>query len=299
MTLTNLLIAKSLNFQILALFICHLFIDGHFQTGCILHDSNVLQISEIMSEIQSICANSIPWLMVDVRKPVSLAWQPNQRTDRILQLIFIDAKNPPQNIGDLEDLFTCYRLFVFSSVDKVNFIQQIDTMKRLHSKLISRSVIIHYNSTNVTVLNQWNGNENIERNPYSTFDQKVNATYTVHDLQNTIIRGSVFDSVFSTYNENWAIGIRYEVAIPPRHYVILDEDPMFANYFYWDLKAKYINMSIASHTNATCSWKIRRAQHKNGKVYREFSSEYETLHYEQIMYDTKSLAKSGTKLNSH
>lgn len=90
MELSNLFGIKLPNFHNLALFICHLFIDGQFRNGHIFYDPNVFQVGQLISEIQSTCPTSIPWISTDVTDKPVLPWKSNERTDHILQLIFFD-----------------------------------------------------------------------------------------------------------------------------------------------------------------------------------------------------------------
>lgn len=67
MTVPVLLAPNISNFQTfhsLALFICHLFVDGKFRTAHIVHDQNVFD-PRLISEIHLNCFEPIPYVLTD------------------------------------------------------------------------------------------------------------------------------------------------------------------------------------------------------------------------------------------
>lgn len=93
------------NFNDLALFICHLFVDGHFRTGHILYNQNLFD-GHLISEFNSVCPETIPWLMTDVTKTSSVLWDTKDRTDNILQLIFFEPGNSLKEIDKYKNYLT-------------------------------------------------------------------------------------------------------------------------------------------------------------------------------------------------
>lgn len=79
------------NVHNLAMFICHLFIDGNFRYCHILYDPKVFD-NQLTNQIDSICLVQIPWLTSDITQGSLSPWQANERTDPVLQLIFFDPK---------------------------------------------------------------------------------------------------------------------------------------------------------------------------------------------------------------
>lgn len=68
MPATNVLfpgIPNTTPFHSLALFICHLFIDGKFRSGHVLYEPNALD-DRIFTEIKSICPEPMPWQTIDI-----------------------------------------------------------------------------------------------------------------------------------------------------------------------------------------------------------------------------------------
>lgn len=256
-------LSSSLNFSRLALFVCHLFIDGHFRTGCILHDPKTIDISQIISEVDSICPQPIPWLSIDINKPFSSPWQPNEQTDHILQLNLIDLENSEQSINNFKDLITFYHLFVFYSNDETNLNDRIIAIENTNSSILSKSIAVSFNSTSINLLNNLAENGN--------FTERI-------DFESE----NLFDTTFKAYDENWAIGIQYKIGKFPMErnpemdhlYGILDENRFFANFFCWNLKANFMNISFG---NSSSLWKLIRTQDKSQKIYKELSSTYEMI----------------------
>lgn len=88
------------NFHNLTLFICHLFINGHFRTSHIMYDSTMFD-GQFMTQTNSIFPQSIRWKFTDISAPsLNPFGDPFDSYDNILQLIFFD----PQFFGGLQRL---------------------------------------------------------------------------------------------------------------------------------------------------------------------------------------------------
>lgn len=138
-------------FYNLALFICHLTNDGHFQYGHILYDPKVFDDSFI-TRIDSVCEVKIPWQISDITKTISPTHQEQERTDHILQLIFFDPKYLAQQIDEYKTLLSFYRIFVFTSnYDDIETKKGISVFEKLSPILDSSPSILQYNPNNDTV----------------------------------------------------------------------------------------------------------------------------------------------------
>lgn len=82
MSLTNLSIQNVSKFHNLALFLCHLFIDGHFRHVHTLYDPKIFN-GQFMAEINSICPVEIPWRLADITKPSFQNVYTNDRSDHV------------------------------------------------------------------------------------------------------------------------------------------------------------------------------------------------------------------------
>lgn len=102
------------NFRNLALFICYTFIGGNFRHGHILYDPNIFN-DNLISEIDSNCPAQIPWQATDIIQLSLLPVNSGERTDHILQLIFLDPEHLEENISEFERFLTFYRIFIFVS----------------------------------------------------------------------------------------------------------------------------------------------------------------------------------------
>lgn len=127
-----LLVTNILNYQNVALFICHLFIDGNFRTGHILHDPKVSSDYGInlLIQMEKVYPSSISWLKTDITQQVSLPWAPHETTDHILQLIFLDLDHLPDDINNFKDMFAYYRLCIITSTakDRVLAVEQLKSI---------------------------------------------------------------------------------------------------------------------------------------------------------------------------
>lgn len=109
----NLLAPDIQRFYKLSLFICHLFIDGNFQTGHILFDQSAFD-SRLITAIDSTCSQKISWMMTDITLPRNTT----VHSDHTVQLIFLNPDHLMNSINDFEIDLLAQRLFVFHSNDK-------------------------------------------------------------------------------------------------------------------------------------------------------------------------------------
>lgn len=147
------LIASS--FQQLALFICHLFIDGNFRVTHILHKSNTFN-ANFLQHIDSICPLTIPIYLTDTisQQHWIELWNQNDVRDNVLQVIFLDAKTISNDINTIENWFAYYRIFAFPSNDMIDVRQRTSVMETVFQIHGFNSLVLHYDAKFVSVYNE-------------------------------------------------------------------------------------------------------------------------------------------------
>lgn len=257
------------SFHNLALFICHLFIDGHFRNAHILYDPNVFD-AHLLNEVDSVCPVQIPWLITDVTQPRSVLWQNDNRTDHILQLIFFDPNHLEDEIHQSKHHLTIYRAFIFTSdVDEFNLRAPITLVKELDRGLGLKSLIVQYKSENV----QWNG-ENDDLG--EIFDGKHTKQGEMKDNRH----GNLFDRTFGKFEQNLSICIRSyaftkgkdAASITP---TVEQEYLYMSNYFNATLDKSFVHMRFGRLDNIFEPQVDTVVLRRQRKYYKELSLKYE------------------------
>lgn len=307
MALSTVLAPNIVNLSKLALFICHLFVDGQFRFVHILHDSKVLHINQLLSEIQSMCPQPIPWLSNDlidspsmhstgsmasmdlITFTPSMPCKSTYRSDQILQLIFFDLDNIPASTIAFKYFITFYHIIVFISTDDLMFHNRMAVLRKSTSNPLSKSIILLYNSTNLLIYDGFDSNERRQNMNFALENiSKFEFSNAKHpaasaDRRTVASDGNIFEITFKTYNEKWKIAISYGITIPynqaknvDKIYEILDGNPFFANFFLWNLNATQI-VSTTLHANGTRSSRVHKTNNNTGQVYKELSTQYESI----------------------
>lgn len=282
MTLFNLIAPNIPNFSNLAIFICHLFLDGNFNIGHILYDSRTFD-NLLIFEIGTVCShsNSILWMRTDVIAPHSSPWKPNQQTDHILQLIFFDPENLPSNIDEIEKLFTFYRLFVIPSTNEIDIHQQVYLLSK--SKLSRKSLVLYQNLRRSSVCVHTITPEDTKECSNIAFDSVC--TQNIDKFKND----DLFEVTFGKYQQDWIITIEQTHLIPENQnhgsrkaFKFWNGNIFVANFLFTNLNAAYINMSIKDCTSSSCAWNHKFVQQKSRKFYKELSVEYRSIDKEKL-----------------
>ena len=257
MTPSNPFSPNSSNYYNLAIFICHLFIDGNFRTGHILHYPDTFE-EKIIIEVDSICPYPIPWVITDATQTASVSWTPNDRTDHILQLVFLKPNHSADNINDFKDYFTFYHLFVFESSNETDLRTQLDAIKNKETDNFG-SMVIHRNGHNGSIRVHWIYNDDIKM----IYPQMKSS-------------GNFFESTFGKYDETWLIAIKTTYEYPCQNivdnqimYYIKNGEPFIANFLQRQLRGSFINSSFPSCEKSNLSWVQRVIHHKNWTFYKE------------------------------
>lgn len=282
MTLFNLIAPNIPNFSNLAIFICHLFLDGNFNIGHILYDSKSFD-NLLISEIGSVCShsNSILWIRTDVIAAHSSSWKPNQQTDHVLQLIFFDPENLPSNIDEIEKLFTFYRLFVIPSTNEIDIHQQVYLFSK--SKLSQNSLVLYQHLRTSSVCVYTITPEKTKECSNIAFNSVC--TQNLNKFKNE----DLFEVTFGKYERDWIISIERLYHIPEsqtqgtrKAFKFWNGNAFIANFMLKNLNAAYINMTIGDCTSSSCSWKHESVQQKSRRFYKELSVEYQSIDNEKL-----------------
>lgn len=270
------------NFHSLALFICHLFVDGNFKTAHILNDPNIFD-GHLIADVVSICPRHVPWITTDVTQKSALPWQPNKRsqTDHILQLIFLDSTKLIQEIENFKKYFVFYRLFIFSGTDEITRENDISAIKKLSPSFNSSSLTLHYSPKNGSISVLW-----IQNNGNAVDNARASDTPTqinIQDIQNESIstHENFFSRTFGEYERKWSMAIKIPVQVDLKNgeisLVTIDGNLQFANFFNSYLNTSYINMTCIASGLYNCPWKHQQFIHKKTKLFKELTLEYENI----------------------
>lgn len=131
------------NFLNLSLLICHLFAGGNFRVINIMHHPGTLD-NRLLFSIDSVCAFQIPKTMQDISANETIPIdRQNQRTDGILQLIFLPPDQLIEQFNRVEKLFTFYHVFIFTTSAQLH----LDQIKPIATGISSSSsLLLIYNS---------------------------------------------------------------------------------------------------------------------------------------------------------
>lgn len=139
------------NFVNFSLLICNLFADGNFQLIDIVYHPDAFD-DRLLVSIDSNCPFQIPKTTQDITTNEKITIdRRGQRTDRILQLIFLPTNQLIAQFNKpLEKLFTFYRIFVFatSSNDQLN-LNQIQPIASVNTS--SSSLLMVHNTLSDTI----------------------------------------------------------------------------------------------------------------------------------------------------
>lgn len=262
-------ISNASNLHNLLLFICHLFIDGHFKITHILHDRSVFD-GRLISEIDSICPRQMLWLTTSITQPSSLPWPPNQRNDHTLQLIFIDLQHLAKNrnkLAKLNEYSTFYKIFVFPSIGEMqaNEVKEhISAVIKLNGISKLGPLVLHYclNKDSMYIHSIPESHQSdLKASEEHQHDQELIYEITQDtDFLNKNADENLFDRTFGVYERRWSIAIRMVVAIEAKKFTFVDAQLFFANFFVSQLNAAFINSPFINLTcsggprNVSCPW---------------------------------------------
>lgn len=293
-------VSNILSFRNLALFICHLFIDGHFRQGHILYDRKVFD-DQLMTKIDSICSVKIPWLMTDISQQPSLPMHMSDRTEHYLQLIFFHPNQLSAQIHQFQEYFMFYRIFTFTScMAEINIIQHTLEIDKLNPIFPSSASILYYDLKKDFVhIYSMIKNSEIPRNIDTIENIEVNAI-DQQDRQfrnNSVDCKNVFTKTFGEYERIQAVIIRAPATIRTKHgheSFISFRQLFYANFFLPTFDASYINVTLVDFQQVNSKWKTQAIKQKNnGKHQKDILLEYEPIDNKHLWV---RLLKNQTKI---
>lgn len=276
-------ISNPLNAHNLAIFICHLFIDGHFRYGHILNDPNVFD-DRFISEIDSICVAKIPWLTTDITQSTSLPWPANEPTDHILQLIFLNSTQLANKIDEFKDYLAFYRVFIFySSAGRIDTKKLVSVARKVNPILKSNPLILEnqFEGERIRIhMPSESGNTSIDQFKRIQ-DQNLTAGYQLDS------KAHIFDETFGRNEYAWPIIMKYSAETRKMDDITTAVSTLgsisFANYFSNSiLNVSYINMTYTMLNNITAPFKSQAFTHKTQKYYDELDNQYEVVKEEKM-----------------
>lgn len=135
------------NFLNLSLLICQLFAGGNFRMAHILYDQEAFD-DRFLNALDSACPLQIPKMTIEVSVPETLEPEESQRTDHILQLIFLPRTQIAQVMDRIGSLLTFYRVFIFSSTSELD--AEYEWSRSMSNPNTSSLLLIHNSSSGAT-----------------------------------------------------------------------------------------------------------------------------------------------------
>lgn len=136
------------NFLNLSLLICHLFAGGNFRIAHILYHQKAID-DDFLKAVDATCP--FPMMTSDIAAPSSNSSDQSQRTDHILQLIFLPRNQLATSMDRIDRLLTFYRIFIFLTNEEPTDCEHKWLNESKHiSKLNSTSLLLIHDKSNGT-----------------------------------------------------------------------------------------------------------------------------------------------------
>lgn len=253
--------------------------DGNFRNGHILYDPDIFD-GHLVTEIESICPRPFPWQTTDITRP-SEPRNPNESTDRILQLIFFNPETLAEEIVHSEEYFTYYRMFVFSSPNEIDAEEPVTVIKGQNINFGSTNFVLHHNTE--TELIYIHGLPNtadasVELEKLMRPDPKAialpNSKFNVDNV-------NLFDRTFGKHDQLQSIMIRvggYFHVSPSYRGTDFKAHPSrlyFTNYYLRTLNTPYIKVSYVNVENQKEPTKDEIITVNQRKYYKELSNDFQ------------------------
>lgn len=248
------------NFLNLTLLICHLFAGGRFRTLNILYHPGAFEDGLSVS-IDSVCPFRIPKTTQDISTDNILQFHQNQRTDKILQLIFLPLDKFDEHFNKTEKLLTYYRIFVFTTSTQLEQIH-------FHSiaNLSSSTLFVFYDTLSDTL---------------SEYILSSNSMKPVQLNNGRMNSKEIFNSAFSEKASGRFVGaamlndLECGTLKSHPHYVNLKKNMLLASFFYTQLKLSYIEGGAYNcFTKAVQHQTVRPVSRS---FYSDYYFKYETI----------------------
>lgn len=248
------------NVHHLALFICHLFIDGHFRTAHFLYKPNTFNF-DLLLQIDTVCSEPITFYLTDINLPLEWPWNDKDSPDNVLQLCFFDQRKLTEDISQLKPKSTALHwIFGFHSNDTANMGKQTTTFDILRQLPDSKILVVGYNSKNVTIFVDNGLNKKLNRQPIFVVNNKTN----FNDI-------NLFDRTFGEYERKQSISIEqmeYKDIWPGIDTTAFFVQKLWMNYYHLQLNNSLLHMIDMDTLNEQyCTL-------QSSNYYKELSTEY-------------------------
>lgn len=268
--------SNALSFHNLAIFLCHLFIDGKFRIAHVAHDSAAFDI-DFLTQIETVCSEPTPWSITDVTQPFKLSWNYKFRTDSILQLIFFNPNHLTEDIKRIEKYFTFYRVFIFAASDEDQTKRIFSLIKELSPGFSASTLILHYNTTNGSTFLNWlpiNDYDYGEWRPREIIlDPNVNSNQ--NRKTDFVFGTSLFDRTFGEYERNRTIAINAQRATMDLINNKLDYEVI---YYHFNLNQSYINYTYVNPlTRIPTTNMMLEVKNRSMEKYKELNANVENI----------------------
>lgn len=247
------------NFFNLSLLICNLFASGKFRLINILYHPLAID-NLLLFSLDSVCPFQIPINTHDISaNETVLIDRRNQRTDSILQLIFLPPDQLNAQFNRIENLLTFYRVFIFETSHQLD-LKQINAVATRNSS--SSSLLLIYNSSNGALSEFILTKSSIQSAKLSNGQSNAN---------------EIFNSVFGdkAAGRLLVVCIFIDVtckAIKNLHIAIKDTK-VFGSIYFKELKASFIDGIVWNCENVSVHH--RRVRPARRSFYSDFNSEFE------------------------
>lgn len=277
MTLSNILAPDIPNFHTLALFVCHLFIDGDFRTGHLVYDQQIID-DRLTIEVNSICKHQIPWTTTDINTPNFSQWISRENSDYILQVIVPNLTKSTQFTGELKKQLRFYRLFIFISTGNLDMNETVLALKNTGLTNDSNSLVLFYNLIKHSIKVHWiMTEEDLAESSRKIFDFNVKINQIQHQQKQSKAE-NLFHQTFGISELLGGFGIHVIQGNNFSNKLYMKSgDQYFANFIYLEQNATYIDVGILHHKNNRITFDKTYFKYQPASVYKERNGKYRKI----------------------
>lgn len=250
----------------LSLFICHLFVGGNFHTLHTLYHPDAFD-DHLLSGIDSACPSEISKTTTDISMPEIIIPKRNYQTDRILQLIFLPQNGLAELMDQIKVNLTFYRVYVFSSSNGSDTIQQMKKYAETIENTNSSSLLVIHNKLNGTTeayLFSKDSNNFMQR-----VDWQQSNLYSEMELFELTLGDKGLDRSLGVAHEDYSSSCKFRTEIGIRNL------RMFGRLYFTRLNMSFLDQEYEICGNATYNRLVNTVRPIVRSTYNELSSEYD------------------------
>lgn len=250
----------------LVLFMCHLFIDGHFRTAQLLYNPKRFELDWLLN-INRICPESIPLYLVDMNQQSEWTWNDKDSPDNVLQLNFIDPTNFIDDINQLSRMdHAYYCIFCFPSSDLTETKQRISTIRGQMELKGSKALFASYNSRDVSISMHMS-------QPILVIDNKTNFS-----------RINLYDQTFGEYERRQSFAIQrvedvdindFKSGTDMIYDFRFDTEVLWMHFYHLQLNSSFMSMTLRVDDKSTHLRVYRHCTIQPPKYYKELTYNYQ------------------------